>query len=133
MTRVATWLVALIAGAVIGAVGTVAHVNLLVLGPVVIPAGLILGLVASLALMLGIRLVFIDRSVVFAAALGLVGVIAILTQEGPGGAVLISNSVISLVWTLGPVLIATLVLAWPRLRRITPVTPPAHEGDPVRA
>lgn len=129
--RIFSWVIALVAGVITAMIGTVAHQNILAIGPVEIPGGLLLGLLASLALMVGIRLIFVDRVAVFAAALGLVGMIAVFTLPSPGGAVLITNSVISLVWTLGPVLIATLVVAWPRFRR--PVAPTALTAPiPVR-
>lgn len=126
--RLFAWIVAFAAGVIVAMVGTVAHINIVQLGSVQIPVGLILGLLACLALMVGIRLIFVDRGAVIAAGIGIVLTVALFTFAGPGGAVLIGQSLISLLWTLGPVLIATLVVAWPRFTR--PVTTLAPGAQP---
>lgn len=123
-SRLFGWIVAFAAGTIVSMVGSVAHINILKLGSVQIPVGLILGLIACLALMVGIRLIFDDRGSVMAAGIGMVVTVAMFTFAGPGGAVLIGQGLISLIWTLGPVLIATLVVAWPRFTRpVTTIAP----------
>ncbi|MCP2030400.1 peptidoglycan/LPS O-acetylase OafA/YrhL [Okibacterium sp. HSC-33S16] len=126
--RVVSCILALVVGAVFGAVGTVAHQSTLNLGDTRIPLGLPLALVGVLALLLGFRLLLRDRLVVFLAAVGIVAVIALFSVPSPGGAVLIPQGLAGIIWTIGPVLIATVVVAWPRLpERITPPgTPPAE-------
>lgn len=128
-SRLFSGLVAFGAGVIVAMVGTVAHINILQLGPVSIPAGLILALFACLALMVGVRLIFVDRATVIAAGAGIVLTVALFTFAGPGGAVLIGQSLISLLWTLGPVLIAVIVIAWPRFTRPAATIAPAPTGS----
>ncbi|MCS4275509.1 hypothetical protein M2390_000670 [Mycetocola sp. BIGb0189] len=113
-SRMPSMVLGFLLGALVGAIGTVAHPNTLSIAGAEIPYGLLLGLLASLALMMGMRLLYPGRGAVIATGIGLVGMIALFTLPGPGGAVLIDQSLYSLVWTLGPVLIATIVIAWPR-------------------
>ncbi|PWC08645.1 hypothetical protein DF223_03640 [Mycetocola zhujimingii] len=117
-----------VVGAVFGAVGTVQHQTTLALGSFSFPLGLILSLVGVLALLIGLRLLIGDRLVVLLAAVGVVGVIALLSVQSPGGSVLIPQGLAGLVWTIGPVLIATVVVAWPRLPE-RPRTPSATMGE----
>ncbi|WP_147440411.1 DUF6113 family protein [Mycetocola tolaasinivorans] len=132
-SRIPSLILAFLAGALMGMVGTVAHPNTVTVAGIDVPYGLLLGLAASLALMLGVRLVSPGRAAVIATGIGLIGVIALFTVPGTGGTILIDNSTNSLVWTLGPVLIATIVIAWPRFSK--PVRPvsgaaPGHPGQP---
>jgi hypothetical protein len=57
-----------------------------------------------------------------AAAVGVIGMVALLTLPGPGGSVLVAGDVVGTVWAVGPALIAVLVVAWPELpqRRTAP-------------
>ena len=93
------------------------------IGEVVIPWGLVAALVGVLALLVGIRLVAGGRWVAAAAAVGVVGTVALLTLPGRGGSVLVAGDVIGTIWAVGPALIAVLVVAWPKLpeRRTAPV------------
>ncbi len=113
--RVVSCVLALIVGAVFGAVGTVQHQATLTLGPLPLPLGLVLSLAGVLALLLGFRLLFTDRLIVLLAAAGVIAVVALLSMPSPGGSVLIPQGTAGLVWTIGPVLIGTIVVAWPRL------------------
>ncbi len=106
---------ALLAGVVFGALGTVSHQYLLRLGSVAIPVGLVLSLLGVVALLVGFRLVHDTRALVFLAALGLLGTIFLLSLEGPGGSVIVPAGLPGTIWTLAPTLIATVVLAWPRI------------------
>lgn len=120
--RALSCVLALLVGAVFGAVGTVAHQSTLNLGMLRLPLGLPLALLGVLALLVGFRLLFVDRLIVLLAAIGVVGVIALFSIPSPGGAVLIPQGLAGIVWTIGPVLLATVVVAWPRLpdRSTTP-------------
>jgi hypothetical protein len=44
-----------------------------------------------------------------------VGAVTLLTLPGLGGSVLIAGDVTGTVWSIGPALIAVLVIAWPNL------------------
>jgi LmbE family N-acetylglucosaminyl deacetylase len=106
---------ALVVGVVFGLLGTIAHQATIPIGPVTLPAGLILALAAVAALLAGLRLVLGDRLPVFACALGMLGTIFLLSLRSAGGSVLVPAGLAGTLWTVAPTLIATLVLAWPKL------------------
>jgi hypothetical protein len=108
-------LLSLLVGAIYGTVGTVAHQNVLRLGEAAIPVGLVFALIGSLGLLVGFRLLFNDRVPVLFAAIGMVGMIALFSVASAGGSILIPQGVAGLVWTVAPVLVATVVIAWPRI------------------
>lgn len=113
--RTLSCVLALVVGVVFGAVGTVAHQSTLNLGVLRLPLGLPLSLLGILALLVGFRLLLRDRLVVFLAAVGVIGVIALFSVPSPGGSILIPQGLAGIVWTLGAVVIATVAVAWPRL------------------
>ncbi|TFD26904.1 PIG-L deacetylase family protein [Cryobacterium cryoconiti] len=114
-SRVLAVVFALGTGVAFGLLGTIAHQATVRLGPVTVPIGLILALAGATALLAGLRLVLGDRTIVFFCALGLLGTIFILSLRSAGGSVLVPQGLPGMVWTLGPTLVATIVLAWPRI------------------
>lgn len=116
-----------VVGAIYGAVGTVVHQNVVRIGAIDLPVALVLALVGALALLLGFRLLFADRTAVLGAALGMVGTIALFSIASAGGSVLIPQGVLGLLWTVVPVLIATVVVAWPRMPQRSAASPAARE------
>lgn len=124
-TRLTGAVLSLLVGAIYGTVGTVAHQNVVSIGGTDLPVGLVLAVLGSLALLLGFRLLFDDRLAVLCAAIGLVGMIALFSLASPGGSILIPQGLIGLFWSVAPVLIATIIVAWPRLpQRSTTTKPP---------
>ncbi|MBF4579956.1 PIG-L family deacetylase [Frigoribacterium sp. VKM Ac-2530] len=113
--RVATTGLALAAGAVFGALGTVAHQGTVTVAGAPIWSGLVLSLVMAAALLAGMRLLFGSRVVAVAVALGLLGAAALLSQPGAGGSALVPANGPGYAWTFGPLLIAMVVIAWPTL------------------
>jgi hypothetical protein len=113
--RLGTYAVSLVIGVLYGVVATIGHRQVIRIGDVAIPWGLVAALAGVLALLLGIRLVAGGRAVAAAAAVGVVGTVALLTLPGFGGSVLIAGDVAGTVWSIGPALIAVLVVAWPEL------------------
>ncbi|QPZ40213.1 hypothetical protein HCR76_06180 [Paramicrobacterium chengjingii] len=115
MSRIVTAVITLVLGAVYGTVGTVAHtLSVKPLG-IPIPYGLVLGLIGTLALLIGLRLVITERLPSVAAGVGLVGTVALFSFSSPGGSILISQGLPGLIWLFGVPLIAAVVLAWPRV------------------
>ena len=107
-------LVAFLAGAGVGALGTISHQ----FSP---PWGIALALLAVAGLVVGLRVVFGTRTMSFAATVGVLGAAALFTLPGGGGSVLVPGNELGYVWTFGPVLIALLALGWPRIpQRPTP-------------
>ncbi|PJJ62257.1 DUF6113 family protein [Compostimonas suwonensis] len=113
--RITTYVVSFVIGAVFGLLGTVAQQKMVMIGDTAVPIGLVLSLLGVTALLVGLRLVLHDRLIVLIAAIGILAVIALLSLPGPGGSVLIPQGTIGLVWTIAPTLVATIVVAWPRI------------------
>ena len=113
--RLGTLVLALAAGVVFGAIGTVAHQGTVSVGSAELPTGIVVALVMAGALMAGFRLVFRSRVVAVVAALGLLLTAGLFSQPGAGGSVLVPANTAGFLWVFGPVLLAMLVLAWPSL------------------
>lgn len=115
-SRILSGVAAVAVGAVVGTITTVAHQSTVTIGDAVLPLGLAASLAAVLLLLLGLRLVMVDRLVAFCTAMGLLGVIGLLALRSAGGSVLVSANGLGIAWTFLPALIALVVIAWPRLR-----------------
>jgi LmbE family N-acetylglucosaminyl deacetylase len=113
--RVMSGVLALAGGSAFGLLGTIAHQATVSIGPVTIPIGLILALSGVTALLAGLRLVLGDRMIVLLCAIGLLGTIFVLSLRSTGGSVLVPEGLPGVLWTVVPTLVATLVLAWPRI------------------
>lgn len=120
--RAGVFALALAVGVVYGAVATIGHRSEIRIGDIAIPWGLAAALLGVLTLLLGLRLVAGGRLAAAGAAVGIVGMVALLTLPGRGGSVLVAGDVVGTVWAVGPALIAVFVVAWPSLpaRRPTP-------------
>jgi len=123
-SRVGTAAVALVIGVLYGVLATIGHRNVLRIGDLVLNWGLVAALAGVLALLLGIRLVGGGRWPAAAAAVGVVGAVALLTLPGSGGSVLIAGDVTGTIWSVGPALLAVLVVAWPDLPGTSPRSRP---------
>jgi N-acetyl-1-D-myo-inositol-2-amino-2-deoxy-alpha-D-glucopyranoside deacetylase len=127
--RAGTLLLALAAGAVFGAIGTVGHQVTTTVAGAPLWTGLVVSLVMAAALVAGFRLVFRSRAVAVAAALGLYLAIGAFSQPGAGGSALVPANLPGYGWAFGPAVVAMIVLAWPTL-------PPREAGgarQPTRA
>ncbi len=113
--RLGTAASALVIGIVYGAVATIGHRSALHIGDTALPWGIVAALAGVLALLLGMRLVAGGRLAASAAAIGIVGTVALLTLPGFGGSVLIAGDLTGTVWSVAPALLAVLVVAWPKL------------------
>lgn len=136
-SRVVSGVLSVAVGAVVGAITTVAHQSTVTVGGAVLPLGLAASLAAVLLLLLGLRLVMVDRFVAFCTAMGLLGVIGLLALRSAGGSVLVPANGLGVAWTFLPALIALVVIAWPRIRRTAAGSPsPAADVEapllPVR-
>ncbi len=109
-------LVALVAGAVVGAVFTVAHDATTTIGGAQVQLGLILGLAAVVAFLAGLRLVWIGRLPAIGGALGLLAAIWYVAFGAPGHGSLDFSDRFGWVWLYGPLLVALVAIAWPRGR-----------------
>ncbi|GAA2236811.1 hypothetical protein N1031_11090 [Herbiconiux moechotypicola] len=115
--RVLAVVVALALGFLFGVLGTIVHqITVSAFGLFDLPVGLIIALPAFALLLVGLRMVAPSRWAALAAAAGAVAIVALLALPGPGGSVLIPDSVLGMVWVVGAPLVAVVVLAWPRMR-----------------
>ena len=113
--KIATAVIALVIGAVLGIVLTINHQQTWTIAGVTIPVGVIAGLAIITAMLVGFRLIFDTRTVALCAAIGVNVTIAVFSQKSPGGSVLVPANVEGFVWAYAPLLIAVIVVAWPKL------------------
>jgi uncharacterized membrane protein (UPF0136 family) len=123
LSRIVNYLLLVVVGVVVGAVGTIAHQSTWTIGGVALPWGLVLALVGYTALLVGLRLLSRSRIPALITALGAILVIVLFSQQSAGGSALILNDLLGQVWLVAPIVIAALVMAWPDLSK--------HRGEPV--
>jgi N-acetyl-1-D-myo-inositol-2-amino-2-deoxy-alpha-D-glucopyranoside deacetylase len=81
------------------------------------PAGVVVAMLASTALIVGLRLAGDTRVLPAVAGALLLTATAILAFPTPGGSVIVPANLAGYVWSFGPTLVTLLVLAWPKVRR----------------
>lgn len=119
---------AALVGGVYGVAGTIAHS--VTWGP--IPVGLIVAAIACAAILVAVRTLTHDRGAAVAAGLGMLGMLVLISGVGPGGSVVVQDSLAGRIWTYLAAGIVLLVIAWPSFSRL-PVrtqTPAAQEPEP---
>ncbi|WP_227530478.1 histidinol dehydrogenase [Microbacterium tenebrionis] len=116
LSRLLSWIAAALVGVVYGTAGTIAHS--LMWGPV--PIGFIVAAIACGALLIAVRALTNDRAATIATALGMIGMLLIISGPGPGGSVIVPNTPIGQIWIYVVCGIALLVIAWPNLKRSAP-------------
>ncbi|WP_206476719.1 histidinol dehydrogenase [Microbacterium sp. KRD172] len=114
ISRGLAWLAAALVGVVYGTAGTIAHS--LMWG--VIPVGMIVAAIACAALLIAVRALTHDRGATVVTALGMLGMVMIISGPGPGGSVIVPNTPIGQIWIYLVAGIALLVIAWPDLKRL---------------
>jgi N-acetyl-1-D-myo-inositol-2-amino-2-deoxy-alpha-D-glucopyranoside deacetylase len=125
-TRIASCAIALLLGAFSGGLLTVAHQATLDVAGAQVPWGIVAAILITVSLLVGLRLVFGTRLVPLFAAIGVIAAVVILSLQSAGGSLLVPGNPLGFVWIFAPVVIAIVVLAWPRSRprragRIAPV------------
>ncbi|WP_029149212.1 hypothetical protein [Microbacterium indicum] len=118
--RVVSWVIALVAGAVFGAAGTITH-SITAWGW--LPVGMLVGGLACAALLVALRLLVDGRGESLAAAVGMLGTLMLFSGEGPGGSVVVPAAAdgafpFGVVWSFVLAGIVLVVVAWPDMRRI---------------
>ena len=114
-TRLFLCLGALFMGLLVGSITTVAHQNVVTVWGIDIPWGMILSLIVLIGFLVGLRMVVQDRLMVLCAALGIIGMVFLLSLRSVGGSVLVPNNLLGTIWAVAPTLIAIVVVAWPKL------------------
>jgi len=115
--RVVTWVIAVVAGAVYGTAGTVAHAYRLG----VLPVGLIVAIVGCAAILLAVRALSSDRWAALACGVGMLGATVLFSGTGPGGSVIVPGGSLDalgpvnlgIVWTVAVVVLGLAAVTWP--------------------
>lgn len=118
---------AALVGGVYGVAGTIAHS--VMWGPV--PIGLIVAAIACAAILVAVRALTHDRGAAVAAGLGMIGMLVLISGVGPGGSVVVPDSLSGQIWTYVVAGIVLLVVAWPSFSRVPVRTeaPAAQESE----
>ncbi|MFE6734287.1 histidinol dehydrogenase [Microbacterium sp. NPDC057650] len=114
ISRGLSWIAAAVAGAVYGTAATIAHS--FTWGP--IPVGMLLGAVACGALLIALRALTHDRWAALAAGIGMLVLIFVISQRGPGGSVIVPNTPLGQIWIFVVAAIVLMVVAFPDLSRL---------------
>lgn len=118
LAGVITAIAALAIGAAAGAMLTVYHQSSVAIETVSVPLGLIVAIALVAALLAGLRVVFDSRLMSLCAAVGVVVVVdGLFSTRSVGGTVLVPGNGIGIAWLLAPIIIALVVLAWPKIHR----------------
>ena len=125
LSRGLSWLAAAVIGGIYGVASTIAHAY--TWG--VVPVGLILGAIACASLLVALRTLTGDRWAALAAGVGMIALILMISQRGPGGSIVVPNTALGNIWTYLVGGIVVLVAAWPDVSRLrasapAPVAPP---------
>jgi len=113
ISRVLSWIAAALVGGVYGVAGTIGHS--LMWGPV--PVGLIIGAIACAAILIAIRALTHDRGATLAAGLGMIGTLVVISGVGPGGSVVVEDTLSGRIWTYVVAGFVLLAVAWPTFSR----------------
>jgi hypothetical protein len=113
LSRVATWVVAFLVGAVYGLAGTIAHAYTIGW----FPLGLILAIIGSAALLAAVRLLTGDRWTALATGAGMIIATLVFSGRGPGGSVIVPQTQFALVWTVAVPVLVVIAVAWPNWTR----------------
>lgn len=127
VSRILSWVAAALVGGVYGVAGTIAHS--VMWGPV--PVGLIVAAIACAAILIAVRALTHDRWAAVAAGVGMLGMQVLISGVGPGGSVVVPDSLAGRIWTYLTAGIVLLVVAWPTFRTVPgrTSTTAAEESD----
>ena len=114
LSRGLSWLAAAFVGAIYGIAATIAHSY--TIGPV--PVGMILGAIACAALLVALRALTGDRWAALAAGLGMLALLLVISQRGPGGSIIVPNTPLGNIWMYVAAGIVMLIVAWPDTSRL---------------
>jgi hypothetical protein len=121
--RLGAALLFVVLGLLVGLAGTLSQQRAVSVGDVRFPLGLVLGLLAFGALLAAARLLFPGRAEALGLTIGALVANFGLSQQGASGdSVLVPNNMLGILWTLLPVLVALVALAWPRVSLRRPAT-----------
>jgi N-acetyl-1-D-myo-inositol-2-amino-2-deoxy-alpha-D-glucopyranoside deacetylase len=120
ITKAAVTIVVLTLSVATGLLMTAVHQSTVLIGDLLFPWGIIVALVCVTSLLVGIRLVFDTRVLTTIAAVGVLGMSAVLAAPTSGGSVVVVANTQGYLWTWVPIVVTLVVLAWPRIHRKAP-------------
>ena len=135
ITKLSLIVIVLAISAAAGLLMTAVQQSTVLIGTVLFPWGIIVALICAIALLAGLRIVFETRVLPTVAAIGLLGMSALVASPTRGGSVVVAENLAGYLWTYVPILATLVVLAWPNLRRKTPgkIEPvPAVKGSSIQ-
>lgn len=127
--RLLSWLAAFLIGGVYGVAATIAHS--FTLGPV--PVGVIVGVIACAALLIALRGLTGDRWAALAAGFGMMALILMISQRGPGGSIVVPDTPLGNVWMYAAAGVVVLVVAWPDMKRLRALSASASASQAERS
>ena len=107
--RAGTWVVAFAVGGVYGLAGTIAHSYQFGW----FPLGLVLAIIGCGALLAAVRLLTLDRWATLATGLGMIGTTRVFSARGPGGSVIVPQTILATVWTIAVPILVAIAVVWP--------------------
>lgn len=119
ISRVLTWVMAFVLGAVFGTAGTISHASMIA----GIPVGFIVSIVGCTAILIAVRIVSADRIAAIAGGFGMLGALALFSGVGPGGSVVVPDSTLGVVWSLSLTAAVVLIVAWPDASKLRALNP----------
>ncbi len=128
LSRIATFVMSFIIGAVFGTAGTIGFSS----GADLLYLGLILAFVGCAAILVSLRILAEDRWAAIAGGVGMYLAVFVFSMRGPGGSVVVPDTGLSQVWLIGVGVIILIVAAWPDFRRLRAAAPSTPEQTPTR-
>ncbi|HRN28115.1 MAG TPA: PIG-L family deacetylase [Terrimesophilobacter sp.] len=115
-TKVISIALTALAGALIGALGTLTHQLGSEAGDA-IGIGVVLALLLVILALSGLRLITRTRTLAATAGIALVAVVAAMASYSPGGSVIVPANSAGIVWAYGVPIVAAIIIGWPRIQR----------------
>jgi N-acetyl-1-D-myo-inositol-2-amino-2-deoxy-alpha-D-glucopyranoside deacetylase len=128
-TKIVAAVAVLVLGALVGTLMTAVHQSSVTVGEIAVPWGLVVGLAATLALIVGVRILSGTRWLTVLAALGVMGMSTYLAWPTVGGSVVVPANAVGYAWTYGPPVVTLFTLAWPTLRRPAQTPSDRHTAE----
>jgi len=117
LTKISLGIISLALGSVAGLLLTASHQSTVLIGEILVPWGIVVGLFAATGLIVGLRMVTGTRLLSILAAIGLLGFSALLASPTRGGSVVVVDNLAGQLWTWVPPIMVALALAWPNFAR----------------
>lgn len=130
LLRVFGYVGIVLAGALVGVVGSFQHGNEFYLGGVGVPFGLVLGLVLTALVTVTAGLGTRSRSGAGLALAGWVLSVLLMSSQRPEGDLIVAATPLGMIWLFGGTVLGGICLAWPYRRAVAGAAPALQPGQP---